>query len=312
VFGDLFFRDTCNLTTSFEDPEKCPPLSPFNFSSSTLNTINSSFTIAGARGLEAVILPNLTTVYWDLQLSGLPDILHLDFTNLTTLRTIYLDLPSLKTIDMNGLQSFTPRVGFFGNPISFDDVGDIESVDAFFKNPISLPLRDGELISVTLNGSAMRNVKEVTLGWERIDSLYISGNVNLTFGGPDTSSMNITNIWLQAGSNGNLERSSKLENLTVGTVGGDPVESPQSPDYEILSLPFHQLSHLELSEWKYLRSIELPPEAEDWKNFGFFVHNCDRLNLTSEYNADNKKTWYWPKYSMSQVFIFGNVSTAFL
>ena len=318
VKGTLRMSGSCGDKVWHDDSGDCtPPF--FSLSSSTLKNIEGGLRILEARSLEKILLPNLESVLSDrVELDGLPDLTHLDITNLETIYGMLLNLTGLKTLELKGLKRHTVD-GYLheddASLVYLISVGEIDSVDAFFQN--NVVSADGKFngtLSVDLYASAMPKVRHITMGWENLGTVRLAGELNVTLGGPDSESINVVELGICDTANVVVERSSHLKSLSVEiyTRGVCYEGLGSGPSIEHLTLPFDQLSNLSLAGWPSLQSVQLPPEAENWKNFDLFIYNCSMLNLSSEYNAENKKTWYWPKYDMAQLEIYANASDAFL
>lgn len=118
-----------------EEPEAEP--SPFNFSSSTLEAVDGFLAFSGVPGLEKIMLPSLNMVE-GLSLRMVESLTHVDFTNLEYVGHMRWSTPSLKRLDMNGLRGFTPAKYAGGNRFELGNIGEIDSVDAFYKSPMAL------------------------------------------------------------------------------------------------------------------------------------------------------------------------------
>ncbi|KAK7421585.1 hypothetical protein QQX98_002052 [Neonectria punicea] len=305
--GGNFFHEQCSWEMS--PPSVCPKPSKRTISSSTLESIRGSLTVDSTSGLEALSFPGLMVVNGSLNLMSLDDLKHVDFTSLEYVARLSWNTENLKTLKMNGLKNMGEgRQG--EETLQFISVGELNSVDTFYKNPIHADDDTGAIID--LDADWMPNVKDVTIGWEFMDALRINvTELDVTLGGPNTTEMEIGSIGLRQGSI-NLEGSSKLETLKVGSFYVNTTDPSLGPDIEHLSLPFEELGGLYLQDWKTLRSIQLPPAAEKWKSFSLQLEDCENLDLTSEYNADKEKTWYWPMSDMEDLRVTGNISNAFL
>ena len=182
----------------------------------------------------------------------------------------------------------------------------VESVDGLFENPLDpmsqgrWPGEDGQ----SFYGRRMSHVRSLTFGWRRINALKLTGeNLTVTLGGPSTESMEIENLEVRDGV-AELRRNPKLRNLTIGAF-----ELGFNNSITDLDLSFDQLSSVSIYGTESLRSITLPPEAENWnwngQNQGLTITNTPNLELSPD-------TWHWPKSDISHVLIIANVSNEFL
>lgn len=289
--------------------EACTIPKPFTISSSTLTTVNKSIDFWYFHGLEKLVLPNLTTVGQFVLLERLHNVTHLDLTQLSYIGAMVLETKSLKTLLLDGLKGFTG----YGVPyVEIWNSGQVESVDGFFTNPLNVSgtRPHAAVTSLTLDSFRIPNVRTVTIGWAKLDELYLSGvNLTVILGGPSTESMEFREVSLGDGIVG-IERNPKLKNLTATTFG-----IKYNKVLESLTVPFDQLSNFS-AIGSSLRSVELPVEAERWQNLSVDISLCPALNLSSEFAADgagkSRRTWYWPQEDMRRVSIFGEVANAFL
>lgn len=64
-------------------------------------------------------------------------------------------------------------------------------------------------------------------------------------------------------------------------------------------MSFDQLSTLEIDRCDGLTTLQVPPKAVGWEDFGLQIRSCSNLNLSSEYHinsdGENEKIWYWPE-----------------
>lgn len=285
-----------------------PPL--FGISSSTLQTINGSLDVWYFPGLEKLLLPKLARVKGGVSLKRAHNLTTLDLTNLQYVQYVVLDLASLKTLQLDGLKGFT---GPSNGDIALWNVGQVDNVDGFFKNPLDpiLSPTNSQEAGSTIGGYGIPNVRKLTLGWKRFTTLTVSGNdITVTLGGPNTTAMEIDTLKLLSGVVG-IQRGEQMNNLTVGKL------SVYSNDnITELKANFDRLTSLELLFSSQLKTIILPSAAEQWQNYSLSVSGCSSLNLSSEYTVDGSgqrtKTWYWPKGDIQSVNIDANLSNDFL
>lgn len=287
----------------------CPKPPALNISSTTLEGINGSFFLDGTGGLETLSFPKLRYVGKLLDLLAIDDLQHVDFTSLESVDRLYWNTKNLKTLKMNGLWSIGE--GVYGeDTLQFKTVGQVESVDGFFKNPVHPEYDSGAVVHLDVDW--MPKVGHVTVGWEFIDALNIDVKaLDVTLGGPETTKMEIRSIGLGRGDI-NIKRATTLEDLWVGTFNVNATGSSRGPSIEHLSLPFDHLGGLYIWSWDNLRSIQLPPEAKNWKGFSLWVKDCDNLDFGSHHNAKNQTVWYWPTDGLWDLVIRGSVSNEFL
>ena len=287
----------------------CTVYPPFTISSQTLNMINGNIDFWGFSGLDKLLFPNLTTITQSLSFYRMENITSLDITKLTTLGSLLLDAPNLKTFQLDGLQNFT-GVTPEGVGMNFYS-GGMESLDGLLKNPLTMPAVAQQ---VQISGSEFPNLKEVTIGWPSIDHLSLGGNhLNVTLGGPSTTSMNITTMTLELGV-GQLQRGAQVQNLEVGTLIYGLFGETNNITH--LTLPFERLSRFEASGDTALQTLELPALATNWTGFELSVSLCPNLYLNSTYRIDgqgnNVTTWYWPRGDISEIALTANMTTTFL
>ncbi|KAK7419363.1 hypothetical protein QQZ08_010896 [Neonectria magnoliae] len=301
VEGDIT-HEGCGLV-GFSD---CFIPSGFNFTSSTLSVINGSLDFNYFYGLTKIILPKLNYVEGTVSLLNLFNITELDFTNLEYISEFFLKTERLQTLQLNGIKGFTRGIER-SDGIQILDAGSIESLDGFFKYPINTLELDNWAMDnrIQLDINRIPKVRNITIGWTGLNTLDISGkDLTVILGRPSTKSMEIRN--LDIGSGVSFQRADGLQNLTVGDF------TLHSSNLTKVSLPFDDLASLSLIFNDVLTSIELPPEAKNWRNLSMDITLCESLNLTSEYDDDGKQTWYWPKGDLHQVHLNSNISTEFL
>ena len=304
-----------NITNGFDSlcdfhyHPNCTVYPPFTISSQTLSMIDGNVDFWGFSGLDKLLLPNLTTITHSLSFYRMENITSLDITKLTTLGSLLLDAPNLKTFQLDGLQNFT-GVTPEGIGMNFYS-GGMESLDGLLKNPLTMPTVAQQL---QIPGTLFPNLKEVTIGWPSIDQLSLGGNhLNVTLGGPFTTSMNITTMSLEFGV-GQLDRGSQVLNLEVGTLIYGVFEATNN--ITRLTLPFERLGRFEVSGDTALQTLELPSQASNWTGFEISLSLCPNLYLNSTYRIDdqgkNVTTWYWPRGDISEIALTTNMTTAFL
>lgn len=293
----------------------------YNLSSSTLKVINGSLDIYSSSDIQSIILPALNFVNRSVFVTG-KNLTYLDLTNLEYVGNILFSTPLLKTLKMDGLKDFTGYLNFTQSRIfTFSSVGEVESLDPFFKYPIEPLTLDGSrsgVYDIELDYESTPRVKEITFGWNWMHGIIIKDkDLSITFGGPETSSMEIDSLQARGGSI-NITRSTGLDSLKVGELilqGASSLDEPRPrtrPDMSPLELPFDELTMLHIFGVGELRSIELPPEAENWKNVSLEINDCSNLNMTSEQNAQGETAWYWPRHDMDLLSIYGNMTDEFL
>ncbi|KAK7413417.1 hypothetical protein QQX98_007719 [Neonectria punicea] len=258
----------------------------FNFTSSTLSVINGSLNFNYFDGLTKIILPKLNYVDGTVSLLNLLNITELDFTNLEYISEFFLKTEKLQTLQPEGIKGFTRSVER-SKGIQILDAGSVESLDGFFKNPINTLELDNWALDnlIQLSAGRIPKVRNITIGWTGVNTLDIRDkDLTIILGRPSTKSMEIRN--LEIGTGVSFQRADGLQNLTVRDF------SLQGSDLTKVLLPFDDLASLSLFYNDVLASVELPPEAKNWRNLSIDISLCKALNLTSEYDEDGKQTWY--------------------
>ena len=278
----------------------------FEIRSTTLKQVGGSIWFSRFPGLDKVTFPNLDTVNGSISLNGVNNLTYLDLTNLKRIRSFTLHAERLETFKLDGLESFTEGKGMISSRVHLGDIGMVESVDGLFENPLD-PMSQGRWTGEdgqSFYGRRMSHVRSLTFGWRRINALKLTGeNLTVTLGGPSTESMEIENLEVRDGV-AELRRNPQLRNLTIGAF-----ELGFNNSITDLELPFDQLSSIAIYGTESLRSITLPPEAENWnwngQNQGLTITNTPNLELSPD-------TWHWPKSDISRVLIIANISNEFL
>ncbi|CAG9983366.1 unnamed protein product, partial [Clonostachys byssicola] len=283
--------------------DKCDDITippPFNISSPTLKRINGSLSFSSFYGLEKLILPNLNNVNQSVSLLDLDNATHIDLTRLATVGGFALGAKRLEELKLDGLRNLTDSST--GN-ITVYDVGTIQSVDGIYENPIE-GLQLGEA-NVTLNRNYTGSVKNVTFGWTRVHDLLVESGagISVTLGGPSSESVEIDYLKLGKGVVG-LERGSQMKNLTVKKFQSD------SMNITSLKLDFDQASEIAIVGTS-LKSVEIPSEAENWKNLNLTISTVPLFEFGSK-SADGSQAWHWPKGDMSALRLVGNMTADFL
>jgi hypothetical protein len=295
-----------------EVSEKCNIPPPFNVSSTTLSLINGDLSFFYFQGLEKLVLPNLSKINGSMFLQRVHNLTSLDITSLVSVGAIVIEAVNLINLHHNGLQNCTGGPSGLGISIW---AAAVDSVDSFYKNPVYMPPEFLDAASGIGLGPGLPNVRKVTIGWPYVAHLSIrSDNPNqtldVTLGGPSTTTMEIDKITVQRGLS-SLERGANVKNLTVNNL-----RFIETSNVTHLKLPFNQLSNVEILDQDQLQSIELPPQAVDWENLQLTISGNQHLNLSSEYTVNQQgqptRTWYWPQKDMKSVSIHGKISNDFL
>ncbi|KPM37503.1 hypothetical protein AK830_g9059 [Neonectria ditissima] len=309
VRGDLVHNNCTTNETYCEDFIK-PRL---EVSSSTLTAINGSIDFRLFYGLNKLLLPNLEFVDGNVSFSNLAAIADLDLTSLAYVSSFHLDAPTLRRLDLKGLQGFTSPNG---GAVNISRCGHIDSLNGFFRNPIETSDKTSVISASIYEPFRVRNV---TLGWTNVTDLHVSGdNLTVTLGGPSTKSMDIKQM---ANINGvRLIRSSNLQSLTVGSVSISQDESEEGTpsvwgsvlfekgrSMERLSLPFDNVSEIEIRDFN-ITTLVLPAKAENWD--GVTISTRDGYVDFKEYDKNGTKIWYWPE-TMFNLSLTGSIQNNF-
>jgi hypothetical protein len=105
-------------------------------------------------------------------------------------------------------------------------------------------------------------------------------------------------------------RGPTVTNITTGTFS--VVSNNSLTD---LTVPFDQLSILEVFYQHQLQRLQLPPQAVGWTLLDLFIDLCPKLDMTSQYamyNGKKVQTWYWPQKDIKAINIDGNIGDGFL
>lgn len=305
IDGDLTHTG-CGLLTY----EACgpSPSAPISFSSSTLNFVNGSVEFLTYNKLDKVSLPRLRYVWNSVSFRDVTDLKELDITSLEYVSELALETPALETLSLDGIKGFNEAASFTGG-VEIWNSGKLESVDAFFTNPINTSKleswREGK--GLLINQGALPNVRKINIGWVGMDSLEVGGtNLTVVLGGQDVKSVAIKQVTLRGGIVG-LQRGDSLEELNVERF--TLLENDVITD---LNLPLDSAASITLTNSSSLQSVTLSSKAERWKNLSVKISDCASLKLDSENGSDGKKNWVWPKGEMASVNITSNVSSAFL
>lgn len=296
INGNVSHSSSCE---DFYEP--CVIPEAFNISSSTLREIDGSVSFWYFHGLQAINLPKLERLQGTLSLARLHNVTILDLTSLKRVGFIILETTRLETLLIDGLEGFLDR-GWGDGGVEIWDAGQVESVDGFFKNPIDPTMREGLGLTTTinLNSNSVPNVRNITVGWTRLKSLTVSGNdISLTLGGSETESMHVESLNLGSGVH-TLKRGSAMENLLVDTF----TMTAQEDGFEVLTLPFDQLSHLDLGLNHGLKTIEMSELVEQWNDTAIYIRANNNLDLA-------EAQWYWPR-SVTDLILSANLTSDFL
>ena len=280
----------------------CEVPDTFNVTSSTLREISKGLDFDSVLGLQSIVFPKLNTVFEFVGLDALHNVTYLDFTNLEKVGGFRLDTANLETLRLNGLKGFSPGQGYSLHVVNS---GKLESLDNLFGSYVELDSgEDWGTGGLEIEASQIPNVRSLTFGWKYLPKLKISGNnLTLTLGGPNTTEQRLDYLELGTGVQG-LRRGSAVENLTVDFFTMDEQEGMKN-----LVLPFNQTSEVLLYDNLDLETLELPEEAEGWRNMSFTISYSSALNLT-EYK-DDRKIWHWPK-QLFKLDLMTNLTNEFL
>ncbi|KAJ5538338.1 hypothetical protein N7494_007817 [Penicillium frequentans] len=249
---------------------------PFVLSSSTLGEVQGSVDFGrGPNTLWNLTLPNLTTVHNKFIIDDSP-ITYLDITALESVSSFTLATKNLTTLQHTKFTNLT-NLSIASNRIG--------SLDSFFNNPIDIS--DSQAVG------PFPNVDDITVGFTS-GYVGIYAAVNLTLGGPTTTKMNLSDLYLGHNITA-LNRSPELELLTATGLVLEGTTMTR------LDVEFDDLRILDVGSSSYnaLEEIRLPPRAVNWTGgFKFVSEFSPNLNLSSQYGTDDDgnrvQTWYWP------------------
>ncbi|TPX14081.1 uncharacterized protein E0L32_000475 [Thyridium curvatum] len=264
----------------------CRTVPPFSISSSTLTNITRGLEFGRFVGLRELSLPNLASVEGDFRMGRMHQLEVIDITKLVRVGSLMIEAYKLKTIRHERLDELTSTFGVGG--VSLWDVGSVDSVDSFFKNPIRSNETDLPP-TISLRSATMPKVRAVTIGWSRLASLSIIGDdVSVTLGGGSTDSIEIDEIKLM-GNFSAFRRHPSVKNLTVGSF---KLEASKTMPTEI-DLPFDQVSNISLYNNEKLQTINSTPKAVGWNLSQLSIYYNPSLSLDSENRPGLQ--WYWPR-----------------
>lgn len=170
----------------------CRTVPPFSISSFILTNITRGLEFGRFVGLRELSLPNLASVEGDFRMGRMHQLEVIDITKLVRVGSLMIEAYKLKTIRHERLDELTSTFGVGG--VSLWDVGSVDSVDSFFKNPIRWNETDLPP-TISLRSATMPKVRAVTIGWSKLSSLSIIGDdVSVTLGGGITDSIEIDEI----------------------------------------------------------------------------------------------------------------------
>ncbi|KAH6973023.1 hypothetical protein BKA56DRAFT_620389 [Ilyonectria sp. MPI-CAGE-AT-0026] len=272
---------------AFPETSDCPSPSPFSISSSTLTTVKGTVSLKFFNGLKELRFPNLTTVEGSITLLHLYDLKRLDITKLSRVGGILLEAPNMTTLEHESLKSFTNNAG----SVSLWAAA-VDSVDSFFNYPLEIA-EDASDSQSFIDVYELPNLRHINIGWPRVKQVTIKGdNLGVTLGTENTTSIDIGTLSL-IGNITDLDQGDVVTNLTVGQL-----IVKDNFDMTHLNVSFDQLSTLEINQCDGLKTLQVPPKAIDWEDFGLHIRSCLNLNLSSEYHinsdGENEKSWYWP------------------
>ncbi|KKP05829.1 hypothetical protein THAR02_02026 [Trichoderma harzianum] len=287
-----------------------------SFSSSTLTTIHGDLALDGCiPDFTNISFPNLKTIDGAFDLANAGSLAYLDITNLDSVGYFRLYSPTLVTMVHNELRNVT---GAHGTKKVVVEQTSLTSVDSLFRNPLDIGDSPASIEGKTLmfENFPTQTLTNATFGFARAGSLSIEGNGTLyvTLGGPDQTTMALTNLTFTRGTAGFI-RNPQLANLTVETVTlGSYIGGANN--FTDLLLPFDSMSSLTILNEQTLTQLELPPQAVNYTNFSVTLYGCTNLNLSSQFatNPDGttRQTWYWPQKDIKSLSLIGNISTPFL
>ncbi|KAI0012197.1 hypothetical protein F4779DRAFT_626118 [Xylariaceae sp. FL0662B] len=313
ISGDLMFNENVTESINLDGVETvegrvwytgcgefflhCAIPPPFSISSSTLTTINGDFEIWSFNGLQELRFPNLTLVQGHVSIGRIFQLDLVDFTKLARVGSFYLEAMNVATLRHERLEGFTRAPGGPNNAVFLS--ADVDSVDSFFSTPNPAD-RGGEPLSVYISSSGLPNVRDVTIGWSKVEYIDVTAdNLGITLGATNTTSMEVDEIYLQ-GNITRLERGPALKNLTVGNfIFEDSIETDE------LDLFFDQVSTIRVAG--NFKDIRVPPQALHWKDLDLYISFSRDLTLDSQYHTNKdgsrEQTWYWPQEDMRRISI---------
>ncbi|KAJ4863154.1 hypothetical protein T069G_04108 [Trichoderma breve] len=283
-----------------------------SFSSSTLTTIHGDLALDGCiPDFTNISFPNLKTIDGAFDLVNTASLAYLDITNLDSVGYFRLHAPTLVTMVHKELRNVT---GAHGTKKVVVEETSLTSVDSLFRNPLDIGDSPASIGGKTLmfENYPTQTLTNATFGFARAGSLSIEGNGTLyvTLGGPEQTTMALTNLTFSRGTAG-LIRNPQLANLTVETVTLGSYNN-----FTDLMLPFDSMSSLTILYEQTLTQLELPPQAVNYTNFSFTLFGCTNLNLSSQFTTDpdgtTRQTWYWPQKDINSLSLVGNIATPFL
>ncbi|VUC23579.1 unnamed protein product [Clonostachys rosea] len=295
----------CKYSKSETELAACPKAPSFNISMPKLQTIDGQILVNYANGLKSLDLPELISVGEVFRLNYTVSLTSLNVTKLEYVGALSITSPVLEDFDIKRLKGFTKNYAN-GGWINVGDVGKVSNLDGILAYPLEAAVaKTDPAYNLTLNIKNIPFVRQLNIGWNRIDTLDVGGiNMAITLGATEKTSVEISNFTVRTGVK-SLHRRDLNTNLTVKSVtikGGN--------DFESLNLPFTSLANLDIQYSKHLESIQLPTEAANWLGASFTIKDSPNLILDQVNKADSKVTWYWPR-KMKALTIYGNITTAF-
>lgn len=261
----------------------------FEISSSTLEVIRGNLGFSQLTGLEGLSFPNLRNVGRSLSLDS-DSLRYLDLTSLEYVGQLELRIESLETLSLTRLRGFND-MGQGSGKVEIIDAGEVTSLDGIFASPLE-PVNNGDVsdyLEVYLDYENIRYVRTLTFGWVNNYRTTIGGKgLTLILGGPDTTQQYLANLNITDGVEA-IRRSGSMENLTVGTFSMN-----EQLGMHTLSLPFDQLTLMEVNNNINLGTIDLPEEASQWESRTIQIEYNRNLFLPG-LDEDGDSLWHWPK-----------------
>jgi hypothetical protein len=281
IKGGLTLNGACGGGCS--DPEK----GRFNISMPNLTAVGGPLIINDAPNLVNLLLPKLETIRGPLKIRN-PTTTLIDITDLKFVESLLLDTPKLKNLSLSGLEG-PHNESLVNFHVSLINVGQIESLDGIFKNPID-PIRTNETDfyeSLYLNAMSVPHIKNLTFGWKYIHRIEVTiPDFTLIFGGPKSKQVYMDQFLL---TNGNIKRSETLERLGVKSF------NVESGDREKLHLDMEFLSQLRVTNVNKALSITNSPTAESWEDFVLIVEGPNIPQFPSQPKDSGDRKWHWPE-----------------
>ncbi|KAI9150602.1 hypothetical protein HJFPF1_10377 [Paramyrothecium foliicola] len=275
----------------------------FNITMPDLAQIGGALDIDPYPRLERLVLSKLETVRGRVGLNN-PTVEFVDITNLKFIQSFSLSTPGLETLLLSGLEG--PYEGSDSNfHIYLSNVGQVDSLDGIFKNPIDPYFFLGEPglegPNLVIASDSFPNVKAITFGWKRIARIEsYRDDLTITFGGPKSKSVEIEELRLENGTQ--MRRAETVERLKVGYL------SITENNVAEISLDVDEASSVRVQRCDRLRSLTISAAAKKWEDTQIDVSDNPLLSLSLTSEEYGARIWHWPENAVNRVLLSGNMT----